>query len=189
MLPCAAAGAIVAVALWPATSDPIRSRHPQNWQHVETVVEALNRLPRDQHGTDIMRVREWALAGHARHYRQTVLLGSFLSPAMSRLMGAAGCANHAGAVRCVPEAKGLLGAVVPQVRANDCGSYLEPLLASYLASPLAVTVQEGMGALPWKRMHPCHPVTSRLSSYCSNIYNHGMSRAARMTEIWRRQQH
>ncbi|KAG1670680.1 hypothetical protein FOA52_010955 [Chlamydomonas sp. UWO 241] len=87
----------------------------QNWAHVETVVDALNRLPREQHGTDIMRVREWCLSGHARHYRQTVLLSSFLSPDMSRMLST-GCANHAGIVRAVAEHAGLLGAVVPKVQ-------------------------------------------------------------------------
>jgi len=42
---------------------------PQNWAHVETVVEALNQLARQQHGVDIMRVREWQLSGWAKHYR------------------------------------------------------------------------------------------------------------------------
>jgi len=78
-------------------------------------VAALNRVPRDQHGVDIMRVREWYLSGHSSHYRQTVLLSSYGSPAMAAL--AAGCANHAGALRCVPLAHdGMLGAVVPQVQ-------------------------------------------------------------------------
>ena len=33
----------------------------QNWAHVATVVAALNRIPRDGHGVDMMRVRDWAL--------------------------------------------------------------------------------------------------------------------------------
>ncbi|KAL0426679.1 UNVERIFIED_CONTAM: Digestive organ expansion factor [Sesamum latifolium] len=32
----------------------------QNWSHVNTVVEQLNRLPSKQHGTDIMRIRPWS---------------------------------------------------------------------------------------------------------------------------------
>ena len=97
---------------------PSPSPPPQNWSHVETVVEALNRLPREQHGTDIMRVREWALSGLSRHYRQTVLLSSWLSPDMNRLMAAPGCcSNYQGQVRVLPrEQQGVLGAVVPQVR-------------------------------------------------------------------------
>ncbi|KAK9865904.1 hypothetical protein WJX84_009973 [Apatococcus fuscideae] len=33
----------------------------QNWSHVVRVFEALNRTPSEQHGTDIMRIWEWAL--------------------------------------------------------------------------------------------------------------------------------
>jgi U3 small nucleolar RNA-associated protein 25 len=32
----------------------------QNWAHVETVMQHVNRMPKQQHGTDIMRVR-WGL--------------------------------------------------------------------------------------------------------------------------------
>ncbi len=91
----------------------------QNWGHVETAVAALNQLPREQHGTDIMRVREWSLSGLGRHYRQTVLLSSFLTADMNRLMSSPSCCrNHAGHVRLTPEypASGIaLSAVVPQV--------------------------------------------------------------------------
>ena len=31
----------------------------QNWSHVSTVFEKLNRIPSKQHGTDIMRIRPW----------------------------------------------------------------------------------------------------------------------------------
>ena len=55
-----------------------------------------------------------------RHYRQTVLLTSWVSADMNRLLSsslAAGgcCSNHAGSIRVVPEHHGVLGAVVPQV--------------------------------------------------------------------------
>ena len=85
----------------------------QNWQHVETTMAALNQLPETQHG-DIMRVREWALAGHARHYRQTVVLTSLESPEVAAL--AAKCANHAGCVRWAVQHPGVLGHVAPGVR-------------------------------------------------------------------------
>ncbi|GFR41586.1 hypothetical protein Agub_g2307, partial [Astrephomene gubernaculifera] len=86
----------------------------QNWSHVETVVAALNRLPRQQHGTDIMRVRDWYLAGRAGLYRQTVLVGSFASPHVNALARAGG--NHGGAVRLAVDQPGVLSRVVPQVR-------------------------------------------------------------------------
>ncbi|GAX83068.1 hypothetical protein CEUSTIGMA_g10494.t1 [Chlamydomonas eustigma] len=87
----------------------------QNWTHVETTVEALNKLPREQHGTDIMRVREWYLAGMAKRYRQTVLLSSFLNSDMNRLMTTS-CHNFEGHIRLVPEHPGVLSAVIPQVQ-------------------------------------------------------------------------
>jgi len=86
----------------------------QNWRHVETAVGALNRMPEAQHG-DIMRVREWALSGMARHYRQTVVLSSFESAEMASLASRL-CANHAGAVRFAPEHPGVLGRAPRGVR-------------------------------------------------------------------------
>ncbi|PNH02448.1 U3 small nucleolar RNA-associated protein 25 [Tetrabaena socialis] len=85
----------------------------QNWAHVEAVFACLNRLPRSQHGTDIMRVRDWYLSGRAARYRQTVLLSSFAAPTANALM-ARGCANHGGSVVLRAEAPGVLRAVVPQ---------------------------------------------------------------------------
>jgi len=31
----------------------------QNWSHLNTVVEQLNHTPSKQHGTDVMRIRQW----------------------------------------------------------------------------------------------------------------------------------
>lgn len=119
---------LTAIALLSPGSAPT-SLHPpnpcdpplQNWAHVETVLAALNRLPREQHGTDIMRVRDWYLEGRARHYRQTLLLGSYPSPDTNALMRTT--ANHAGAARLRVESPGVLGAVIPQVgRCASCSS-------------------------------------------------------------------
>lgn len=88
----------------------------QNWAHIETVVEALNRVPREQHGVDIMRVREWHLSGWARHYRQTVLLTSFLTPDMNAVLGGPLCTNYRGRLRVAPVHRGVLGQVIPQVQ-------------------------------------------------------------------------
>lgn len=34
-------------------------RDLQNWMHVLTLFDHLNRIPQSQHGTDFMRIREW----------------------------------------------------------------------------------------------------------------------------------
>lgn len=60
--------------------------------------EALNLVPKGQHGVDIMRVREWYLSGHAQQHRQTILLSSFASAEANALFNRA-CRNHAGKVR------------------------------------------------------------------------------------------
>ena len=46
----------------------------QNWTHVGAVAAALNAIPRDGHGVDMMRVRDWAL----RQDRAGGLLGGAL---------------------------------------------------------------------------------------------------------------
>ena len=60
--------------------------------------EALNGLPKDMHGGDIMRVFDWYLAGHGKHYRQSILLSSFVSPEMNALFSRL-CLSHAGKVK------------------------------------------------------------------------------------------
>lgn len=73
----------------------------QNWAHVLTVVNALNCMPKEQHDTDIMRIKEWYLSGQAKHYRQTIVLGSLLTPELNAFM-ARTCVNAAGKVRILP---------------------------------------------------------------------------------------
>ncbi|KAK9841329.1 hypothetical protein WJX74_004003 [Apatococcus lobatus] len=80
----------------------------QNWSHVVRVFEALNRTPSEQHGTDIMRIWEWALGGHAKFYRQNILLSSFASAPLNALFHRL-CCSHAGCARLSPLYKGVLG--------------------------------------------------------------------------------
>ena len=42
-----------------------------------------------------MRVFDWYLAGHGKHYRQSILLSSFVSPEMNALFSRL-CLSHAG---------------------------------------------------------------------------------------------
>lgn len=87
----------------------------QNWSHVNTVVEQLNRLPSKQHGTDVMRIRPWYLDGHAQFYRQTIILTSYLNPDINALFNHH-CVNYQGKVKSVCEHKGILPKVLLQVR-------------------------------------------------------------------------
>ncbi|CAL9112271.1 unnamed protein product [Musa textilis] len=87
----------------------------QNWSHLNTVVEQLNRIPSKQHGTDIMRIRQWYLDGHARFYRQTILLTSFVNPEMNALFNRS-CLNYEGKVKLISQYKGVLPKILLPVR-------------------------------------------------------------------------
>ncbi|PWA70846.1 nucleolar protein [Artemisia annua] len=87
----------------------------QNWSHVNTVVEQLNRIPSKQHGTDIMRIRPWYLEGQARFYRQTIILGSHVNPDINAVFNKH-CLNYKGRVKLLCEHKGVLPKVLLQVR-------------------------------------------------------------------------
>ncbi|CAI9763204.1 unnamed protein product [Fraxinus pennsylvanica] len=87
----------------------------QNWSHVKTVVEHLNQIPSKQHGTDIMRIRPWYLDGHARFYRQTIILGSHVNPDINTLFNQQ-CFNYQGKVKLECSYRGVLPKILLQVR-------------------------------------------------------------------------
>ena len=55
----------------------------QNWEHVEFVMDHLNRLPEQDHGTDFSRVRPYFLEeGQAAAHRQLIVTTHFNEPAL-----------------------------------------------------------------------------------------------------------
>lgn len=87
----------------------------QNWSHVHTVIEHLNRLPSKQPGTDVMRIRPWYLDDHARFYRQTIILGFYSNPDINASFNHQ-CINYEGKVKLICEYKGVLHKVLPDIR-------------------------------------------------------------------------
>lgn len=88
----------------------------QNWEHVQTTFQVLNRVPKMQISADILRLRPWFADGWASCYRQTVVLSSFLAPEVLALARRHSC-SHRGALRLQRRSvQGVLPRVLPQLR-------------------------------------------------------------------------
>ncbi|KAK4046023.1 rRNA-binding ribosome biosynthesis protein utp25 [Microbotryomycetes sp. JL201] len=85
----------------------------QNWDHVQFVMDRLNKIPQDAHGCDFSRVKPWYLDGKSGYLRQSVLLSSYETPEMRSLFSHA-LKNVAGKVRAEPTYPGILSTKVPR---------------------------------------------------------------------------
>ncbi|KAL2148705.1 hypothetical protein VTH82DRAFT_1852 [Thermothelomyces myriococcoides] len=79
----------------------------QNWEHVEFIFEHLNIQPKDAHGCDFSRVRNWYLDDQARQFRQTAIFSAFNTPELAELLRAH-CHNWAGKARLQQECPGMI---------------------------------------------------------------------------------
>lgn len=79
----------------------------QNWEHVEYIFEHLNLQPKDAHGCDFSRVRNWYLEDWAKYFRQTIITSAFNTPELAELQRLY-CQNWSGKVRLQMEYPGYL---------------------------------------------------------------------------------
>lgn len=79
----------------------------QNWEHVEYIFEHLNLQPKEAHGCDFSRVRNWYLNDKAKYFRQTIALAAFNTPELNTLLYNQST-NWAGKVRITDTYKGRL---------------------------------------------------------------------------------
>ncbi|KAF9106747.1 rRNA-binding ribosome biosynthesis protein utp25 [Mortierella sp. GBA35] len=90
----------------------------QNWDHLETVFEHMNMIPKDAHGCDFSRVRNWCLDGRSKYVRQTVMFSSFLTPEINSFFKKFS-RNVAGKMKITqPYQDGSIVDVVPLVQQN-----------------------------------------------------------------------
>lgn len=94
----------------------------QNWEHVEHIFEHLNRQPREAHGCDFGRVREWYLDNQAENFRQTLVFSAFNTPELAEVHRRG--KNWAGRARVRPEYDGAIQALGP-VKAKQTFSRFE----------------------------------------------------------------
>lgn len=69
----------------------------QNWEHVDYCFEYLNNIPKESHGCDYGRVRNWALEEKSKNLRQTVFISDYEFPELRSLFSKMG--NISGKVR------------------------------------------------------------------------------------------
>jgi len=79
----------------------------QNWEHVEFVFAHLNLQPKDAHGCDFSRVRNWYLDGRAKYFRQTLVFSAFLTPELNRLFNTS-MSNISGKTKFSPVSLGTI---------------------------------------------------------------------------------
>lgn len=98
----------------------------QNWEHLQTIMSKLNKIPSKSHDTDFSRVKQWYLDGQAANLRQSVLLSSYEAPEM-RALYSHSLVNVAGKTRTLQtDLPGVMSDVRPGIRQSfvrfDCAN-------------------------------------------------------------------
>lgn len=72
----------------------------QNWDHVLHIMNHFHLQPKEAHGTDLQRVRNWSINGLSKHYRQTMMFSSCKLPNLMAIFKNR-CVNYGGSVSVV----------------------------------------------------------------------------------------
>lgn len=95
----------------------------QNWQHVENIFSHLSLLPKESHGCDFSRVRNWYLDGEAKNLRQTIVLTDFITPEINSIYSQS-MLNFAGKSRFTPIYQGAMLDVSASLSINITQTFL-----------------------------------------------------------------
>lgn len=58
----------------------------QNWDHVQTVWNYINKIPKEFHDADFSRIRMWALNDQSKLLRQTLVFSEYSTPQINNLL-------------------------------------------------------------------------------------------------------
>lgn len=72
----------------------------QNWDHVLHMMNHIHLQPKEAHGTDLQRVRNWSISGLSKYYRQTLMFSSCKLPNLIAILKNR-CINYGGSVSVV----------------------------------------------------------------------------------------
>ncbi|GAA5914883.1 rRNA-binding ribosome biosynthesis protein UTP25 [Sporobolomyces salmoneus] len=79
----------------------------QNWDHLNFVMERLNKIPEEDHGCDFSRVKPWYLDGKAPFLRQSILLSRYSTPETLSLFSTH-LSNQAGKLKTIEHHEGVM---------------------------------------------------------------------------------
>ncbi|RCK59270.1 U3 small nucleolar RNA-associated protein 25 [Candida viswanathii] len=73
----------------------------QNWDHVNTVMKYINKVPKEFHDADFSRIRMWSINDQAKLLRQTLVFCEYLTPSINNLVSSKSF-NLSGKVKFKP---------------------------------------------------------------------------------------
>lgn len=66
--------------------DQFHSIEYQNYTHLFTIFDHLNKIPQQQHDADFSRIRMWYINDQAKLFRQTMIFSKYISPTANSLL-------------------------------------------------------------------------------------------------------
>ncbi|KAJ8099269.1 hypothetical protein POJ06DRAFT_256495 [Lipomyces tetrasporus] len=96
----------------------------QNWDHMLQIFTHLNLIPKDSHGCDFSRIRNWYLDGESKYLRQTLVFAEFITPEINALFSHQ-MHNIGGKVKFHPVYSGVL---------TDIGAKLDHVFMKFFSS-------------------------------------------------------
>ncbi|RKP19244.1 DNA repair exonuclease, partial [Rozella allomycis CSF55] len=79
----------------------------QNWDHIDLIMENINKLPTKSHDADISRIRSFYLDGLGSKVRQTLVFTEHLTPEINHLFSKS-CSNYSGYAKVKVEYPGTM---------------------------------------------------------------------------------